>query len=554
VFAGLPRRGKYEEGIARLRGGAERTVPGYGRQDPSRVTQQQLQYHPGMDFDRNGSKSLVSNNIQEEFKFSQSNTYSSSSVEQQFHHTQLQSQDFESSSAPNVTSSCTEESRRYYLSHRRDSMITDDQYDSVNEPLPVPRDPESHGMYRQERNESASQMIPSISSFSKRNPPPRAQFVSPVIREEPQEFMLNEVGENNSRRFSEGHNYSPDAVASQDVAEKFASEAFRGRCKTDGATDVQSRSTRKPDLIQIPLDLSAKTKYDEFLRAYYSGKDIEPFLKLMQSRVDGPKRSHPSEWDKYEMVRQRARTADWPASGQTYWQRGDGHLKKDLEETFHGGRDGLEARQRAGSFPSSEARFAWRVAQEREIRRMQQFQAHSNFPYHGNVQKQTTDARSDRGSDSVNMWQSDEQQCNDLPQLESIASLRCSDENPKQTSFNANHNYDEPILTSSSRAPNSSSPDRTSEKSHEPDADDLDIVDSREKLRMLSEVAGKEEDSGKERSVECPHCRIIFPDYVLYTLHMGYHSHSDPFLCNKCGHQTTNHREFFLHIARVAHE
>lgn len=71
------------------------------------------------------------------------------------------------------------------------------------------------------------------------------------------------------------------------------------------------------------------------------------------------------------------------------------------------------------------------------------------------------------------------------------------------------------------------------------------------------EMRGAGQNEGVPESnelFECRHCRIIFPDCVLYTLHMGYHSHDDPFRCNKCGHVSDDHRQFFMHVARVAHE
>ena len=53
---------------------------------------------------------------------------------------------------------------------------------------------------------------------------------------------------------------------------------------------------------------------------------------------------------------------------------------------------------------------------------------------------------------------------------------------------------------------------------------------------------------------ECNHCAIAFRDCVMYTVHMGYHGYQDPFKCNMCGHVAQNRVEFFLHIARAAHE
>ncbi|XP_052260148.1 uncharacterized protein LOC127864529 isoform X2 [Dreissena polymorpha] len=52
---------------------------------------------------------------------------------------------------------------------------------------------------------------------------------------------------------------------------------------------------------------------------------------------------------------------------------------------------------------------------------------------------------------------------------------------------------------------------------------------------------------------ECPHCRIAFGDLVMYTMHMGYHGFRDPYKCNMCGDTCKDRVEFFLHIARAAH-
>ena len=52
---------------------------------------------------------------------------------------------------------------------------------------------------------------------------------------------------------------------------------------------------------------------------------------------------------------------------------------------------------------------------------------------------------------------------------------------------------------------------------------------------------------------ECPYCTIAFKDCVIYTMHMGYHGYRDPFKCNMCGYQSRDKVEFFLHIAREAH-
>ncbi|XP_017352778.1 zinc finger protein Aiolos isoform X2 [Cebus imitator] len=51
----------------------------------------------------------------------------------------------------------------------------------------------------------------------------------------------------------------------------------------------------------------------------------------------------------------------------------------------------------------------------------------------------------------------------------------------------------------------------------------------------------------------CDHCRILFLDYVMFTIHMGCHGFRDPFECNMCGYRSHDRYEFSSHIARGEH-
>ncbi|XP_062994845.1 zinc finger protein Aiolos [Elgaria multicarinata webbii] len=51
----------------------------------------------------------------------------------------------------------------------------------------------------------------------------------------------------------------------------------------------------------------------------------------------------------------------------------------------------------------------------------------------------------------------------------------------------------------------------------------------------------------------CDHCRVLFLDYVMFTIHMGCHGFRDPFECNMCGHRSHNKYEFSSHIVRGEH-
>ena len=90
----------------------------------------------------------------------------------------------------------------------------------------------------------------------------------------------------------------------------------------------------------------------------------------------------------------------------------------------------------------------------------------------------------------------------------------------------------------------------------------LPATSNRRKLFMMRHSeeqteAGEEDDlpqPGADGNYECHHCHIVFKDCIMYTMHMGYHGYQDPFKCNMCGQQAKDRVEFFLHIARAAHD
>lgn len=51
----------------------------------------------------------------------------------------------------------------------------------------------------------------------------------------------------------------------------------------------------------------------------------------------------------------------------------------------------------------------------------------------------------------------------------------------------------------------------------------------------------------------CQYCEIAFRNIVMYTMHMGYHDHKNPYTCNSCGHESTDKVSFFVHITRWKH-
>ncbi|XP_078001223.1 uncharacterized protein LOC144453754 [Glandiceps talaboti] len=61
-------------------------------------------------------------------------------------------------------------------------------------------------------------------------------------------------------------------------------------------------------------------------------------------------------------------------------------------------------------------------------------------------------------------------------------------------------------------------------------------------------------DSSTQDDVwRCSFCHIIFPDNVMYTIHMGCHGLKSPFQCNICAYECIDKYEFASHIARGQH-
>ena len=69
-----------------------------------------------------------------------------------------------------------------------------------------------------------------------------------------------------------------------------------------------------------------------------------------------------------------------------------------------------------------------------------------------------------------------------------------------------------------------------------------------------SSGSARKDGSGSQHTYECSHCEIMFRNCVMYTMHMGYHGYHNPLKCNMCGYESKDQLDFFLHIARVAHE
>lgn len=73
-------------------------------------------------------------------------------------------------------------------------------------------------------------------------------------------------------------------------------------------------------------------------------------------------------------------------------------------------------------------------------------------------------------------------------------------------------------------------------------------LSSREAAQVL------DRDGRPVRSFHCRHCRILFLDHVMFTIHMGCHGFRQPFECNICGHRCQDRYEFSSHISRGEHQ
>ncbi|XP_052773136.1 uncharacterized protein LOC128211978 [Mya arenaria] len=69
--------------------------------------------------------------------------------------------------------------------------------------------------------------------------------------------------------------------------------------------------------------------------------------------------------------------------------------------------------------------------------------------------------------------------------------------------------------------------------------------------------SASESDQSEQQSCcsesRCEHCGIVFDDEVIFSIHLGCHSHTDPFRCNVCGKQCGNKYGFYSHIMRGHH-
>nr|AAF87270.1 helios [Raja eglanteria] len=100
-----------------------------------------------------------------------------------------------------------------------------------------------------------------------------------------------------------------------------------------------------------------------------------------------------------------------------------------------------------------------------------------------------------------------------------------------------------PALTPQSKR----SPAYTKEETKALEATKVLSHTSKEIYRVFSE------EGEQIRAFKCEHCRVLFLDHVMYTIHMGCHGFRDPFECNICGYRSHDRYEFSSHIVRGEH-
>ncbi|XP_023686984.2 zinc finger protein Eos isoform X2 [Paramormyrops kingsleyae] len=104
---------------------------------------------------------------------------------------------------------------------------------------------------------------------------------------------------------------------------------------------------------------------------------------------------------------------------------------------------------------------------------------------------------------------------------------------------NSNHHTGLPPSRSQERERERQSPSKAKERDSE-----------RERLSSLRVI---DKDGDPVRSFRCDHCRVLFLDHVMFTIHMGCHGFRQPFECNICGHRSQDRYEFSSHIVRGEH-
>ncbi len=60
--------------------------------------------------------------------------------------------------------------------------------------------------------------------------------------------------------------------------------------------------------------------------------------------------------------------------------------------------------------------------------------------------------------------------------------------------------------------------------------------------------------AANQSSTTCSYCNIVYPNQTLYFLHRGFHSESNPWRCNSCGHVAADLYDFNTHLFSASHK
>ncbi|XP_078605170.1 uncharacterized protein LOC144878457 [Branchiostoma floridae x Branchiostoma japonicum] len=76
-------------------------------------------------------------------------------------------------------------------------------------------------------------------------------------------------------------------------------------------------------------------------------------------------------------------------------------------------------------------------------------------------------------------------------------------------------------------------------------------------LGVLSRGAGASNTTpaqpDADQGYHCIHCNMTFDDFLLYSIHSGFHSQQHPFMCNICGQDCEDRFQFVMHFAKSDH-
>ena len=53
-----------------------------------------------------------------------------------------------------------------------------------------------------------------------------------------------------------------------------------------------------------------------------------------------------------------------------------------------------------------------------------------------------------------------------------------------------------------------------------------------------------------ELVLRCGHCGVSFDDEIVFSIHRGWHNHSNPSICNMCGEECSSRHGFYCHLSR----